>query len=957
MPTSNANTLSADVVATQLVFATQPAPLSTTSGIILDFSTDPVVEARDNNGVVDTDFTDTITLSETGAGTAVYTNNAVAASAGVATFTGMTLTYTATADETFGLQADDTAGGAEGDLSTLPISSNITAYTFNSDGNLTASGTVSEPVALPSTATSTSTAVDLFDFALSDASTSDDLALEISQLVLNTSGTGPFNQLTFRLNGPDLSNVVGTYNASTNTLTFTGLSISIADGQSETYTVNAYYIDNTNLSENQTLIFSVDGDTDLTVSSTGTQMGSTNPVNNSTGSTIDITATQMVLATAPADINQVDPTDEVLSGSAFRTQPVIRAHDAAGNLDLDFADSIVASLQSGSGQLGGTSSASASGGIATFTDLSYNAASDGGIFVLSFDDQTSGDEGDLSAITSTALSADVVASRWVFTRQPDELFSGLIAGIQPEVQARNAQDVTDLDFAQSTTLSINAPGSIENNVASTNAGIASFTECKITGICQNCTLTASGGGLTSGTSASFNVDQALATITFSSVGSVVFNGQTHSLTSISDPPDLTIITTYDGSTDPPGDPGIYQVVATIDDTIYAGTATSTLVIAPPGAPIAGLQLSTQEGPAPLTVTFTNTSQGFGHTFLEAFDSDNQTFDDPESVQVTYDSPGIYEAVLTIRGQGGSNQIRKSITVHGPPDLDQAIAAPTAVPAGETHILDLSGIDQQAGTWSVELLGMGPIIRTEIIGDDITFFSNSNIHGTQVVNIIRTNTWGLSTSQQLTLSWTAPPIVPPRDEDPTSEQTTQDTSTSEPGNDTDPVTEGATSAADSSANSLADSLADPTTPTNSLLDALTDSAQTQLSGMLPGTDPNTSATDTLAPTSNDSSTTANLLDPTLPNTDPGNLAGDQTTTAPEPPVQTFFDATGEPVYGLFDDDLKVDFDDYFLFMDHYGAFNSQTDFDHRFDLDNDGKINLSDFFIFADNFGREAVPNP
>ena len=336
---------------------------------------------------------------------------------------------------------------------------------------------------------------------------------------------------------------------------------------------------------------------------------------------------------------------------------------------------------------------------------------------------------------------------------------------------------------------------------------------------------------------------------------------------------------------------------------------------------------------------------------------NQSFDDPESVQVTYDSPGIYEAVLTIRGQGGSNQIRKSITVHGPPDLDQAIAAPPAVPAGETHILDLSGIDQQAGTWSVELLGMGPIIRTEITGDDITFFSNSNIHGTQVVNIIRTNTWGLSTSQQLTLSWTAPPIVPPRDEDPTSEQTTQDTSTSEPGNDTDPVTEGATSAADSSANSLADSLADPTTPTNSLLDALTDSAQTQLSGMLPGTDPNTSATDTLAPTSNDSSTTANLLDPTLPNTDPGNLAGDQTTTAPEPPVQTFFDATGEPVYGLFDDDLKVDFDDYFLFMDHYGAFNSQTDFDHRFDLDNDGKINLSDFFIFADNFGREAVPNP
>ena len=95
--------------------------------------------------------------------------------------------------------------------------------------------------------------------------------------------------------------------------------------------------------------------------------------------------------------------------------------------------------------------------------------------------------------------------------------------------------------------------------------------------------------------------------------------------STSDPTGLAITTTYNSSTDPPTEPGTYQVVATIRDAIYAGTAASKFIIQPPAAPIAGLQVLTQEGSAPLTVTFTNTSQGVGYAFLETFDSDNQTF--------------------------------------------------------------------------------------------------------------------------------------------------------------------------------------------------------------------------------------------------------------------------------------------------------------------------------------------
>jgi len=92
-----------------LVYTTQLAPLTATSGGALDFTTDPVVEAQDANGTLDSGFTSTVTLTETGSGSATYTNNSVTAVGGVVTFTGLTVTYTATADqETFALQ---TAGG------------------------------------------------------------------------------------------------------------------------------------------------------------------------------------------------------------------------------------------------------------------------------------------------------------------------------------------------------------------------------------------------------------------------------------------------------------------------------------------------------------------------------------------------------------------------------------------------------------------------------------------------------------------------------------------------------------------------------------------------------------------------------------------------------------------------------------------------------------------------------
>ncbi|MBT4500811.1 MAG: hypothetical protein HOC74_23985, partial [Gemmatimonadetes bacterium] len=393
----DANKVTVDVVADRLVFTTQPAPLTSSSGSALDFTTDPVIEARDANGLRDTGFTDTVTLTETGAGTATYTNNSAAAVAGVATFSGLTVTYTSNAPggETFALQADDTAGGAEGDITILPTSSSITSITINSDGILTAGSGVSEPVALPSTANSVGDALPIFDFALVDGGASDGKPLELSQVVVHTSGTGPFNKVVFRLSGPDASQVVGTQSGGL--LTFSGLNISVANGQTETYAVDAYYSDTSGLTDGQTLGLSIDGDVDLTVGASGTQMSGGNaPVINGAGSAVAVVADRLVFATQPGGS---------VSGSALTTQPVVVAWDGQGNVDVDFVEVVTLSESSAGTLANGT--ATAVSGVATFAGVAYTASADGESFTLAADDQ-GGVGTDLPAVNANALTADVV---------------------------------------------------------------------------------------------------------------------------------------------------------------------------------------------------------------------------------------------------------------------------------------------------------------------------------------------------------------------------------------------------------------------------------------------------------------------------------------------------------------------------------------------------------------------
>lgn len=387
------------------------------------------------------------------------------------------------------------------------------SVSIDSDGSLTAGGTVSEPVGLDTTIDTLGEARDIFDFTITDGGSSDGQAMDISQIVLNVSGTSTDADridITYMLNGPDASNVTGIYSAVSDTITFSGLSVSVADGASETYTVRAFYNDNSAVTEDRTVILSIDGDTDVTVVS-GTAFAPTSAVTNGSGTTLDVTATKHVFSVQPAGST---------SGAAFGTQPVVTAEDAFGNTDVDYTDVVTLSLASGSGSLSGTGK-SAISGVATFTDIAYTATADQESFTLTTDGNISSG---LSVSPSNSVTSDVVATKLVFNTEPapTSLVSGASTSFTtvPVVAAVDANNVVDTGYSTGIVLSVTDPndGTVDgtvNNMTGTgdmdgsgvivtlnpSSGTATFTGLTLqytnNATTDTIALRASSGGLTS----------------------------------------------------------------------------------------------------------------------------------------------------------------------------------------------------------------------------------------------------------------------------------------------------------------------------------------------------------------------------------------------------------------------------------------------------------------------------
>ena len=375
------------------------------------------------------------------------------------------------------------------------------------------------------------------------------------------------------------------------------------------------------------------------------------------------------------------------------------------------------------------------------------------------------------ASDANKMTIDVVATQLTFITQPGESVHGQPLTTQPVVQAQDANGNLDKDFIGTVTLTASA-GSVTNNTATAVAGVAAF-DGVVSGSGLGRTLIASTTGLSSGTSASFEVNKAQASVTLPLL-EATYDGTAKSAAATTNPANLSVTFAYDaGGTPlggPPIGPGVFGVAATVNDGNYEGSTTGGMTIHAPAPPVASLQVSPSQGNAPLIVTYTISATGFSSaSFLETRDhgglvSDNTyagTTSFGTTVQATYSAPGTHTAVLTVRGPGGSSQAQTSVTVNAPPTVDDI--ADASAPEDQQIELDLTGKDAGSGTWSVSGTDGSLIAEVSVVGDMIVFTPVTNAFGSDVVTITRTSVHGLTASQDVTLTWTAvndPPKIAP-----------------------------------------------------------------------------------------------------------------------------------------------------------------------------------------------------
>ena len=224
------------------------------------------------------------------------------------------------------------------------------------------------------------------------------------------------------------------------------------------------------------------------------------------------------------------PSSTAIAGTAFTTQPKVRARDEFGNPRLA-GDTVTLGINSGGVSGASLTCTQASNqvatiivsgeAVATFTGCSINKSSTTP-YVLNA--TTTGGTTGLS--TSITVSPGT-ATKLVFTTEPARGTPSGSFAVQPAVSIEDALDNVVTTASASVTLAIGTnPGGggttllCTTNPLTTTLGVASFGTCRINNVGVGYTLTASdGGALTDPTSALFDVSDRLV-ITTSAAGAV-----------------------------------------------------------------------------------------------------------------------------------------------------------------------------------------------------------------------------------------------------------------------------------------------------------------------------------------------------------------------------------------------------------------------------------------------------
>jgi hypothetical protein len=218
------------------------------------------------------------------------------------------------------------------------------------------------------------------------------------------------------------------------------------------------------------------------------------------------------------------PPASSIAGTGFGA--TITARDSLGNTATGFGGNVTFAITGGTGKAGaalrGTTTVAAAAGVATFSGLSVDSVGTG--YTL-----TASAAGPASATTTSFNITPAPASQLVFTTQPPNTTAG--AGFGTVVTARDSLGNTATAFTSTVTVAIgtNAGGgtlSGTNGVAAVS-GVATFSGLSINKVGTGYTLTASATGPAGATSASFDIGAGAASqLAFTQQPTAVVSGAT-----------------------------------------------------------------------------------------------------------------------------------------------------------------------------------------------------------------------------------------------------------------------------------------------------------------------------------------------------------------------------------------------------------------------------------------------
>jgi hypothetical protein len=528
--------------AAQLVFTTSPS--NSTAGVA--FPTQPVVEARDQFGNLDTSFGGAVTVAiKTGTGTAGATlappaNLTVTAVNGVATFSGLNIDLAGTA---YRLTATSGALVA-GDSNTFNITAGAaTQLIFTTSPSDARSGLAfaTQPVvqaqdAFGNAATGFSGAVTV---VIKPGTGTAGATLAGTATVNAVNGVATFSGLRIDLVGTGYQLTAssgaltpadsGTFNITASGLAFTLQPVTTMAGQPILVRVAAQDIaGNTDTTFTGTVTLAIQpgtGTAGATLGGTLTanavngvadftsaglnivRVGTGYQLNASSGRSLAPAVSEAfnISAGAPANLAfRASPSDS-RSGIAFPIQPIVEVQDQYNNLTTSFSGAVTLAIKSGTGTAGatlnGTTTVNAINGLATFSGLSIVRTGQNYRLTATSAGLTIAD----------SLVFDIIASRLVFSVSPSNAMVGTPFPTQPIVRAEDASGALDATFNGAITLAIKSgtgtPGATLGGTTTINAvnGLATFTNISVGRVGTGYRLTATSGALTSADSNTFNI--------------------------------------------------------------------------------------------------------------------------------------------------------------------------------------------------------------------------------------------------------------------------------------------------------------------------------------------------------------------------------------------------------------------------------------------------------------------